>query len=41
MSAVLEINAGYAGILEDPEGLNRPFVMPAIDFVLENVVPSL
>ncbi len=41
MSAEMAVNAGYAGVLEDPEGLNRPFVMPAIDFVLENVVPKL
>ena len=41
MSAEVDINAGYAWFLENPEGLDRPFVMPAIDFVLENVVPNL
>jgi len=41
VSATLDINAGYAGFLEAPAGLNRLFVAPAIDFVLENVVPNL
>jgi len=40
-SAELAINAGYAGILEDPNKLNRPFVFPAIDFTLEHVLPTL
>jgi hypothetical protein len=41
VSATLDINAGYAGFLEPPADLNRPFVAPAIDFVLENVLPNL
>jgi len=49
MSAEVAVNAGYAGFLEPPfagetgvEGLlNRPFLAPAIDFVLENVLPTL
>jgi hypothetical protein len=38
-SAELAINAGYAGILEFE--INRPFVQPAIDFTLANVLPTL
>lgn len=41
MSAELDINAGYAGFLEPPAGLNRPFVAPAIDSVLEHLLPNL
>lgn len=49
MSAELAVNAAYAGYLEPPfagetevEGLlNRPFLAPAIDFVLEHVLPTL
>ena len=50
MSAELMVNAAYAGFLEPPfegetgtEGglLNRPFLAPAIDFVLANPLPIL
>lgn len=49
MSAELAVNAGYAGFLEPPfEGeaaadglLNRPFLAPAIDFVLAHLPPQL
>jgi hypothetical protein len=50
MSAELAINASYAGFLEPPiagetgvsEGLlNRPFVGPAIDFVLDHLPQQL
>ncbi len=40
-SSELAINAGYAGFLEFPEFLGRPFVSPAIDFTIEHVVPTL
>jgi hypothetical protein len=40
-SAELAINAGYAGFLEPPAPLGRPFVAPAIDFTLEHVLPTL
>lgn len=43
MSAELDINAGYAGLLEAGTArmAPRPFVFPAIDFVLEQVLPNL
>lgn len=42
-SAELAINAGHAGLLEfgTDDMAPRPFVMPSIDFVLENAVPTL
>lgn len=40
-SAELAINAGYAGLLEPPAKLSRPFVTPAIEFTLEHVLPTL
>jgi len=40
-SAELAINAGYAGFLEPPAKLRRPFVSPAIEFTLERVLPAL
>ena len=40
-SAELAINAGYAGRLEPPAPLGRPFVAPAIECTLERVLPTL
>jgi hypothetical protein len=49
MSAELQVNAAYAGLLEPPfegegglEGLlNRPFLAPAIDFTLDHLPQQL